>query len=181
LPLLRDGANVCSVSVSPPSRGPRRRRKGSRSASFASADEPGRLGPALVCGLRGGFGLDEEAEEWCEVEDETRCECSAREADAGSGGALVPSSSARREERRGDFDFDRTPSEYASVYFESASWRSASFVDTTRSSLSSSSSESVPDEDATTILTRTKNFTETRSDSMDSPIAHRLYDLAAGH
>jgi len=110
-----------------------------------------------------------------------RCECSAREADAGSGGAVVPSSSALRDERRGDFDFERAPSEYASLYLDSASCRSASFVDTTRSSFSSSSNDSVPNEDETTILTRTKNFTETISDSIVSPIAQRLCDLAAGH
>jgi hypothetical protein len=69
--------------------------------------------------------------------------------DEGSGSRL-------RRIRRGDFDFERAvllPDDASkiSLYLARASWRSASFVETACNSCSSSSIDSVPeDEDTTT-------------------------------
>lgn len=113
-------------------------------------------GPALVCGLRGvGFLLiGEDDEEFGIIEaDETLCEWSILEAEEGTGGGT---SLWSLRERRGDFDFDRAAASgwalySASLYFDRASWRSESFVETTKTSFSSSSMDSVPDGDDTMI------------------------------
>lgn len=60
--------------------------------------------------------------------------------------------------------------------------RSVSLVETTRSSLSPSSIESVPPPgEDTEILTRMKYLTLTKSEDMVSPIAQRLCDFEVGH